>query len=56
MLAPGASEREQFEGPACPPGSEVTAVADPAGQVDDADRSNNTLTAVCPSASSRYTS
>ncbi len=43
-LAPGAGEREVFAGPACSGRFQVTAVADPNGQVDDRDRADNTLT------------
>jgi subtilase family serine protease len=51
-LSPGAGVRETFTGPACPAGSKVTATADAARQIDDANRRNNTLTVPCPSASS----
>ena len=36
-----------FDAASCSPGSLITAVADPDGQVDDANRANNTLTVAC---------
>jgi hypothetical protein len=48
-LSPGAGVRETFTGPACGVGGTVTATADPARQIDDANRRNNTLTVSCPS-------
>ncbi|HEY1522224.1 MAG TPA: CARDB domain-containing protein [Solirubrobacteraceae bacterium] len=47
-LAPGAHVRVPFAGPACRAASPPTVVADAADQVDDFDRSNNTLTVACP--------
>jgi hypothetical protein len=47
-LGPGATERESFDGPACASGAQVTAVADPDGQVADRNRADNTLTVHCP--------
>jgi hypothetical protein len=47
-LRPGARVRVPFEGPACQAASPPTVAADPAGQVDDYDRSNNMLTVACP--------
>jgi hypothetical protein len=47
-LLPGAHVRVPFSGPACRAASPPTVVVDAAGQVDDFDRSNNTLTVACP--------
>jgi hypothetical protein len=47
-LPPGARLRVSFAGPACQAASPPTVAADPAGQVDDYDRSNNMLTVACP--------
>jgi hypothetical protein len=47
-LAPGAHVRVPFTGPVCRAASPPTVVADAADQVDDFDRSNNTLTVACP--------
>jgi len=60
-LAPHASRRETFTGPACTRGSPVTVTVDPTREVDDYDRANNSLTVTCPAASGtltyrRYTS
>jgi hypothetical protein len=40
--------QETFVGPACTTTSPVTVTVDPTGAVDDFNRSNNQLTAVCP--------
>lgn len=47
-LAPGKRRQLSFTGPACDAASPPTVVADPAGSVEDSQRSNNTLTATCP--------
>jgi hypothetical protein len=47
-LRPGAQVRVSFAGPACQAASPPTVAADPAGHVDDYDRSNNMLTVACP--------
>ncbi|MBV9464977.1 MAG: hypothetical protein JO169_02575 [Solirubrobacterales bacterium] len=47
-LSSHASIQETFVGPSCVTGSAPTIIADPAGRVDDLNRANNTLTAVCP--------
>jgi hypothetical protein len=47
-LRTGASVREKFVGPACSAAAPVTVTADPFHQVDDYNRTNNVLTAVCP--------
>jgi len=47
-LAAGKRVQVRFTGPACDAASPPTVVADPAGRVDDAQRSNNTLTVTCP--------
>jgi hypothetical protein len=49
-LTPGANLTVSFDGPVCSATSPSTITADSALQVDDLDRSNNTATAVCPSA------
>jgi hypothetical protein len=40
----------KFVGPACTPTSRPTITVDPSGEVDDANRANNTRTVVCPAA------
>jgi hypothetical protein len=62
-LEPGQETSVSFVGPLCgtaDPGDPPTVIADAAGQVDDLDRTNNTLTATCPApgaaSASRYTS
>jgi hypothetical protein len=47
-LAPGGMLRETFVGPLCTSGSAPTITVDSTGQVDDSNRSNNSLTATCP--------
>jgi hypothetical protein len=47
-LPPGQSTKVGFTGPACSVASPPTIVADPAGTVDESDRSNNALTVTCP--------
>jgi hypothetical protein len=47
-LAPRHTIRETFVGPTCTAGA-VTVTADPSGQIDDANRDNNSMTALCPS-------
>ena len=47
-LASGARREVRFTGPACDAASPPTVVADPAGTVDDSQRSNNALTVTCP--------
>ncbi|HEX5195535.1 MAG TPA: CARDB domain-containing protein [Solirubrobacteraceae bacterium] len=47
-LPAGTRRRLRFTGPACDAASPPTVVADPAGSVDDAQRSNNALTVTCP--------
>ena len=46
-LGSGGRVRVPFSGPACDPARPPTVTADAAGQVDDYDRSNNTLTVAC---------
>jgi CARDB len=46
-LGPHATVQVRFRGPACDPADPPTITADPAAQVDDLDRSNNSLTATC---------
>jgi CARDB len=46
-LGPHASIRARFRGPVCNSANPATVTADPAGEVDDRDRSNNSLTATC---------
>ena len=61
-LRPHSRAREVFTGPACTPGSQLTATVDPAGAIPDYNRADNTLTTQCPAAASsaargrRYTS
>jgi hypothetical protein len=43
------SRTQTFTGPVCSAGTAPTVTADSAHQVDDSDRSNNVLTATCPS-------
>lgn len=47
-LPGGKHVQVRFTGPACDADSPPTVVADPAGSVDDAQRSNNALTVTCP--------
>jgi large subunit ribosomal protein L31 len=47
-LGPGQRVRVAFIGPVCDPTAPPSVVADPTDAVDDFDRSNNTLTVVCP--------
>jgi CARDB len=47
-LPGGARLQVRFTGPRCDADSPPTVVADPAGSVDDAQRSNNALTVTCP--------
>jgi hypothetical protein len=46
-LKPHATVLVRFRGPVCAPANPPTITADPASQVDDRDRSNNSLTASC---------
>lgn len=48
-LDPHSSTVLHFHAPACTAGEQITAIADPTGQVDDADPANNTLATLCPS-------
>jgi hypothetical protein len=50
LLKAGASREVSFVGPACDSASPPTVTADATSQVDDYDRTNNALTAVCPAA------
>jgi hypothetical protein len=47
-LQPHQTVQEAFFGPLCSASSAPTITVDPAGQVDDLNRSNNALTAICP--------
>jgi hypothetical protein len=47
-LAPHAITHTSFRGPICAAAGAPTIVADPSDQVDDRDRSNNSLSATCP--------
>jgi hypothetical protein len=47
-LPPGQGTKVRFTGPICDAASPPTVVADPAGTVDESDRSNNALTVSCP--------
>lgn len=48
-LGPGASDQESFVGAACTSAASApTVTVDPSRQVDDYNRANNALTAVCP--------
>jgi CARDB len=47
-LPAGKRLKVRFTGPACQAASPPTVVADPAGGVDDSQRSNNALTVTCP--------
>jgi hypothetical protein len=49
-LAAHKSVKERFVGPACTAAGAPTVTVDPADQVDDYNRANNTLTATCPTA------
>jgi CARDB len=49
-LAPYASVRVRFRGPLCSAVSPPTVTADPAGAVDDRNRTNNSLIATCTAA------
>jgi hypothetical protein len=49
-LGPRTQTRVRFLGRACDPAAPPTVTADPAHVVDDFDRSNNTVTVVCPTA------
>lgn len=49
-LEPGVSQALEFVGPLCTAASAPTVTVDSAAQVDDLNRSNNRLTAVCPAA------
>jgi hypothetical protein len=51
VLAPQASATVAFEGPACSMSAASTITVDPDGVVNDYNRDNNTVTAVCSSAS-----
>ena len=46
-LAPGKERFVELTGPACAPGAEVTATADPLGIVDERSESDNALTVRC---------
>ena len=46
-LGPNASVQVRFRGPICSAANPPTVTADPAGAVDDRNRSNNSLTATC---------
>jgi hypothetical protein len=48
FLAADQARRETFVGPLCDAASPPTVTVDAAGQVDDYNRANNTLTATCP--------
>ncbi len=50
-LGPRAQTRVQFIGRVCDPAGPPAVIADPAGAVDDFDRSNNTLAVSCPAPS-----
>ena len=50
VLASHASTTVAFEGPACSTSAASTITVDPDGVVDDYNRDNNTMTAVCSSA------
>jgi hypothetical protein len=50
-LGPWATTRVRFIGRACDPAVPPAVIVDPAGAVDDFDRSNNTFTVSCPVAS-----
>ncbi len=50
FLGSGQSRQLTFSGPVCDPASPPSVTADAASQVDDYDRANNTLRAVCPPA------
>jgi CARDB protein len=50
-LGPGATKPEVFTAPACASGSNVTVVADPGGQLADANRDNNAMTVACSESS-----
>jgi hypothetical protein len=52
FLGAGKTRTLSFAGPACTADSPPTVTADSASQVDDFDRANNQLTAVCPAAPS----
>jgi hypothetical protein len=52
FLGAGKSRTLSFVGPVCDPANPPTVSADSASQVDDADRANNVLSAVCPATSS----
>lgn len=56
-LGPRSSTRQSFTGPACSPGSRVTVLVDPNGEVLDYDTDNNTLAVQCPAPTQtrRYT-
>ncbi len=51
-LGPGAQRRVQFVAPACADGDPITVTVDPQLRIDDADRTNNTLTVSCPAPTS----
>jgi hypothetical protein len=51
MLGPHKALRETFVGPLCTGTSAPTVIVDPAGLIDDYNRSNNSLTATCPASS-----
>jgi hypothetical protein len=54
-VRPHSRVREVMTGPACTPGSQLTLTADPNEATLDYDRTNNTLTTVCPPASTTTT-
>ena len=47
-LAAHATLQESFTGPPCTPGGTAIVAVDPTGQVDDYNRTNNSLSATCP--------
>lgn len=47
-LAPGAATTVTLDGPACTPGGQVLAEADPGAAVDEADETNDAADAACP--------
>ncbi len=51
-LGAGQTDQLSFEGPVCDSSSPPTVTADAASQIDDYNRANNTMTAVCPAPSS----
>ncbi|MGB0091753.1 MAG: CARDB domain-containing protein [Solirubrobacteraceae bacterium] len=56
LLRAHSRREEAFVGPACTAATAPTVTVDPNDQVDDIDRSNNSLTATCPASSPVITS